>query len=107
MAVDLTLNRNDKGFDITFTVLNKDKTPYDLTGHTIKFHISDKKYNKVLEGDCVITDAVNGVCTYTILVDNLTMEKGYYFGELQLSTVAGLILTNVTKLNIQIVEECG
>ena len=104
---DLKLNRNDTGFDINFTVLDSAGAAYDLTDHTVKFHISDKKYVTKLDGDCAITDAVNGLCKYSLAAGDLNIPAGEYLGELQLSTVAGKVLSNVSKITIKIVEECG
>ena len=105
---DLILNRNDKEFAVSFTVKNKkDGSVYDLTGHTIKFHVANKSFKNLLRGTCVITDAINGKCKYTILVNDLSIPKGHYLGEVELSTPAGLVLTNVKKITIELVEECG
>lgn len=104
---DIKLNKNDKGFDLNFTVLKSDGAAYNLTDHTVKFHVSDKKYVTKINGDCVITDAANGLCKYTVQDGDLNLAPGHYLGELQLSTAAGKVLSNVSKMTIQVTEECG
>jgi len=106
-VASLTLNRHDKGFDINFAVKDSDGNAYDLTAHTIEFHISDENYVTKLSKACVITDAAQGLCKYTLGNDDLDLEPGDYLGELELTTAGGLRITNVSKISIKLVEECG
>ena len=104
---DLVLNRNDSGFDIPFTVTDTDGAAYDLTAHIVTFNISDKKYVNKLAGACTLVVAASGTCKYTVVAGDLDLPKGDYLGELELATVGGLKLTNVAKMNVKVVEECG
>lgn len=103
---DLTLTKNDSGFDINFTVLDAAGAAYDLTDHTVEFHVSDESYKNKISGACSILVAASGTCKYTVQDGDLNLDPGRYLGELQLTSGAKVI-SNPTKLTILIVDECG
>ena len=62
----MEVRADDYGYTITFTVVQSDGTTAEnLTGVTyVKFQVVNaQNYRNEFTGDCVITDAVNGVCT--------------------------------------------
>ena len=76
---------DDFGFTFTFNVKNNDNSVFDLTDHTAKFKA--RQYSSAvnqIDGNCVITDAENGVCTYTLGTSDLTVE-GRFSTELELT----------------------
>jgi hypothetical protein len=107
MARTLTVSPSDADYSIPFTVKKKDGSAYNLTGHDVYFHISDKKYVNKLRGVCVLVVAGDGTCKYTLVAGDVNHEPGDYLGELKVTTPAGLVIRNVAKMTIKIVEECG
>ena len=106
MAEQLVLVKENKDFDIPFTVKNKDGSAYDLTGHTVVFNISDKQYVHKFNGICTLVIAADGTCKYSVVAGDLNLPAGDYLGDLDLTTAAGLLLTNAAKTSIKIVEGC-
>jgi hypothetical protein len=106
IVADLTLVKNDVGFNLNFVIKDAEGAAYDLTAHTIEFHLSDKDYKNKVTGSCVITDAAAGKCKYTIAADDLNQTPGPYLIELQLTAGAKKI-SNPTKITVDIVDECG
>ena len=83
MAPGIVIEQNNFGFALTFTVLNADSTPThpdprDLSPFTnasngsITLYVFTQEQNPTLlfSGLCTITDATNGICTYTVLAGN-------------------------------------
>jgi len=64
----MEVTQNNYGYDISFTVKKSDNTPEDLNGiQGVKFQVADvDTYRNIIDADCVITDASNGICTYTV-----------------------------------------
>jgi len=86
------LVRNDKGFDLTFTVLDADNVAVNLTGSTIKFKMAlIASATLKVNGDCTITDPTNGKCKYTVGETDLN-TVGTYHAELEI-TSSGKIIT--------------
>ena len=104
---DLELAKGSKGYDINFTVTDDDGA-YDLTDHTITFNICDRNYTNKLSVTGTIVVAASGTCKYAVTGTDLDLPKSNaYLGELSLTTAAGLLLPNVDKFTIEIVEGCG
>jgi len=81
----MELTQNNYGYDITFTVKRTDNTPEDLNGiQGVKFQVVDADtYRHIINGDCVITDPTNGICTYTVQQGDFA-KAGNYRGSLQI-----------------------
>jgi hypothetical protein len=79
------------GFDFTFTIYESDgATPKVLTDYTLTFKMW-KRGSRVVKvsSACAITDAANGVCTYTVAINDLD-TIGEFEAEVEL-TKAGII----------------
>jgi hypothetical protein len=100
-----TLTRGDKGFDLTFQVLQSDgKTPVDISTATVAFKMMPEggSENKIDE-ECILVDGgTTGKCKYTVLEGDLD-TKGAYDAELEVTFTADKILT--AKLGTIEVEE--
>lgn len=80
---------------ITFTVLNASRVAVNLTGYTAKFTAKNIETEDVLfDAACVISDAVNGVCTCALTAANLATAANCR-GELNLNAAAGNISDRV------------
>jgi hypothetical protein len=81
----MEITQGNYGYDITFTVKKADGTPENLTGiNAIKFQVADADaFRNLVNGDCVVTDAVNGVCIYTVLQNDFA-KAGNFRGSLQI-----------------------
>ena len=64
----MELTQNNYGYDITFTVKKSTGEPENLNGILgIKYQVVDiDTYRNIVDGDCTITDADNGKCSYTV-----------------------------------------
>ena len=81
----MEITQENYGYDITFTVKQSDGTAEDLTGvNAIKFQVADADtHRNILDGDCVVTDAPNGKCTYTVEQGDFA-KAGNFKGSLQI-----------------------
>lgn len=81
----MEITQNNYGYDIQLTVKKNDGTPENLSGiDGIKFQVVDADtYRTIVNGDCVIVDAVNGVCKYTVTQNDFT-KAGNFKGSLQI-----------------------
>jgi len=80
---DLTISKDDYGFDINFTVVESDgTTARSLSGKTVTFKAWDKRapFTSVASGACTVDVAASGTCHYTVqdgdfdTVGNFTYE---------------------------------
>jgi len=103
---NINVTKNDCGFDIKFVVKDGDGAKINITGTTIKFQLSDMNYVNKVNGDCVITDAVNGECKYTVASGDLNLTAGQYKAALEITWNPNKkVSTN--QFIIQILNECG
>jgi hypothetical protein len=100
----LELIRNDKGYDIEFTVLDADEDPVNLTSSTISFKVRkwNDSYAKFV-GTCVITDALAGKCKYTVTATDFD-AVGKYKAEIEVVWLDGKVMT-ASDLTITIQED--
>lgn len=103
---NISVTKNDCGFDIKFVVKDGDGAKINITGTTIKFQLSDMNYVNKINGSCVITDAPNGECKYTVAVGNLNLVAGQYRAALE------IIWSDTKKVStnqfiVQVLNECG
>jgi hypothetical protein len=102
----LELVRNDYGYALTFTIKDAQDNVVDLTNSTVKFKVKAYGASSLLiDANCTITDAVNGVVTYTVQQTDFTITKRYK-GELQVTWTGGRVMT-ASDLAIDIVEDLG
>lgn len=99
----LKLIKGDTQFSIGFTITESDgTTAVDLTNATVIFKVGS--YSSTLfSGECTVTDAEAGQCSYTVLDDELS-SAGNYRGELQITWDSGKVLT-AQDINVTIYEE--
>ncbi len=89
-----TVVRNDTKFTLQFTLKDLDSNPIDLTNNSaviFKMALPSSSANKI-ESACTVTDATNGVCTYTTVAADFN-TIGNYEAEIQATFVDGKILT--------------
>ena len=81
----MDVTQNNYGYDITFTVKKADGTAENLAGiSAIKYQVVDvDTFRNILDGACVISDAVNGECKYTVLQGDFA-KAGNFSGSLQI-----------------------
>jgi hypothetical protein len=88
-----TVVKNDTSFDLQFTAKNQAGTAVDLTSaSTVYFKMalpraSACKINKA----CTVSDASNGVCTYTVASTDFN-TSGLYEAELKITYSDGKIM---------------
>lgn len=106
MGSNLSVTKNDCGFDIEFAVKNGDGEKVNLAGTTVKFQLSDINYINKINKDCIITDAVNGECKYTVSTGDLNLTAGLYRAALEITwNVNKKVSTN--QFVVQVLNECG
>jgi hypothetical protein len=89
-----TVVKNDKSFTFTFTVKDSDAVVVNLTGYSgVKFKMALPGSNTAkIDGTCTVTDATNGVCTYTVGATDFDTE-GIYEAEIQVTYTSGKVIT--------------
>lgn len=80
---EIRVKEGDYGFALGFEIKNADGTPKDLTGYAVYLKVWDSGMNVILNGQCSITDAVNGKVAYIIQQNDFT-QAGQYYAELEL-----------------------
>lgn len=88
----IDLFKNDKDYDLNFTLQNNDETVFDLTGATIKFNAQEVDDSELsVEGTMSIVLAGSGTCKYTVQEDDFD-EAGEYYTEIEV-TIGSQIIT--------------
>jgi len=103
---NISVTKNDCGFDIKFTIKDGDGAKVNITGTTIKFQLSDLKYVNKINEACVITDAVNGECKYIINSGDLSLIPGLYKAALEI-TWSDSKKVSTDQFVVQVLDECG
>lgn len=103
------LIRNDKLFDLDFTITDSDGSAVDLTGSliTFKMALQGATTSKVSSSSVTIIGATSGTCTYTVQAGDLD-TVGLYNAELQIrySTTTTDAKTITASLdNIKVIED--
>ncbi len=93
---DLEIAKGDKGYDINFTVKTAAGAVYVLTGYTVNLKVwpPASPGDPIVDGACVIDEALNGTCHYVIASGDFD-KIGIYSGELEL-TKAGVVESTAT-----------
>ena len=103
----LTLTKNDKGFDINFTVTDSAGNAIDLTGITVKFQLATQEtFIQKLNGTCTLVNPTQGTCKYTVANEDLNIAAGSYWGALQLDYGDDKIITS-QRFAVTINEDLG
>lgn len=103
----ITLQQNDYGQTINFTIQNSNGTVFNLTGYTVNFKAwtpNDSATVKV-NSACTITNppGTDGLCTYVVKAGDFP-TRGQYKGELE---IIGTTYKESTTAFEIIVEESG
>lgn len=103
MSTTIKVVKNDKGYDINFTLQDANGAAYDLTGGTLSLK-AQKHGNPSLAftGAMALVVAASGTCKYTVANGDFD-EIGHYYAEIEASFSAGAKI--VTWHNIVIVVE--
>jgi len=74
---DLEIPQGDYGYTLTFNVKTSAGVAFDLTDYTVTLHCFPKTARSItrLSEECTITDAANGVCTYTIASGDFNISE--------------------------------
>jgi len=102
----ITLTRADTGIELDFTAKDKYGDAIDLTSATVKFQLYNSDCNLVLDGSCVISDAANGLCNYTIVGSDIDLPYGTYIGTLKITYTPSKTITS-SQFEIKIINPCG
>jgi hypothetical protein len=101
------LTQNDKGFDIPFQIVDRNNRPVNISSVTVKFIM--RKIGAAtpkINAECMITEAAEGKCKYTVLQGDLD-TPGRYEAELEVTFGADKMLTAKISDDITIVAELG
>ena len=81
----MEITQSNYGYDILFSVKKADGTAESLNGiQGVKFQVVDADtYRYIVNGSCVVTDAVGGRCKYTVLQNDFA-KAGNFKGSLQI-----------------------
>lgn len=81
---DWTVKKGNFGFIQEFEIKQANGDPKDLTGLTVTLKVWSNAGNISISGQCTITDAANGKCTYTPKKNDFS-TAGDYTAELELT----------------------
>ncbi|MEM2906052.1 MAG: BppU family phage baseplate upper protein [Candidatus Bathyarchaeia archaeon] len=83
--MSLSVKRGNYGFALTFNVKNSDGSAKNLTGYTVTLKVwASGSESCKFTGTCTVTDAANGICTYTVANGDFA-TVGQYLAELELT----------------------
>ena len=105
---NIILVKNDKLYDINFTITDNLGNIVDLSGSTILFKVANylSISKLVINGSCTATDAPNGKCKYTVQANDF-INVGSYAAQLEITyTGSGKVIT-AQGINITIVPKLG
>ena len=99
----IQITQNDKGFKLNFTVKDSNGNAVDLTGMAVEFQVAEKvTFVEKVKGDCTISNATGGKCSYEAQEDDFDEVKNYY-GILQLTKSGEIVSTR--RFEIEILKE--
>lgn len=104
----LTIPNSDKGYTLQFTVHDSTGVAKNLTGYAINLKVwkPGAPATLLVTGACTISDAENGVVTYTLTGTDFALT-GTYHAELELTMVSGEVTTvreSTGNFSITVVE---
>jgi len=91
----ITVTQNDKKYDLEFKIEDVEGSPVDLTGATaVKVFIAEPGASKAkVAGDCVVTNATQGECKYTVQEGDFDEAPKYYQVEVEITYIDGKVVT--------------
>jgi len=101
------VKRGAHTYDLTFT-LTQGSEVLVLTGATVKLKVADLNTPSILKfsGDCIVTDALNGICTYTVQPTDFD-TAGQYKGQLHITYAATGKFIKADNMKIYVEEGVG
>ncbi|MET0039317.1 BppU family phage baseplate upper protein [Dehalococcoides mccartyi] len=104
----LTIPNSDKGYTIQFAIKDSAGNAKDLTDYyvTLKVWVPGIPGTLKVTGVCTITDAVNGLASYTLTGVDFALT-GIYQAELELTKVSGgitIVRESTGNFSITVVE---
>lgn len=100
----LVVPKGDKGYNLAFSVVDDLAAVKIITDYTIKLKMWEPgNPTLIIDGDCLIDNAVLGTCHYVIGADDM-VTPGRYVAELELT--AGNIIESTEPFFI-IIQESG
>lgn len=102
MPAGLVVKVNNFGFILTFTILNADGTPFDLTSLFETLYVYTQEQFPVLlfSGACTSLAPTTGVCTYTVATSDFP-TIGVYNAEISITDVAPPTLPTILYLETE------
>jgi hypothetical protein len=78
--VKITIPKADKGYTITLTAQDDTGVAKSLAGYTVTLQtwLPETPDTIVLSGTCTVTDATNGICTYTLAATDFATANVYH-----------------------------
>ena len=77
---EITLVKDDKGYDLQFTLLNYDRSAFDLTSQTVYFKAQMTGSTEVTVNGLmtIVGTATDGICKYTVQDGDFPIVGDYY-----------------------------
>lgn len=99
----ITVVKNDKLYDLNFTLKNADGTAFNLTGYSLLFKVKKEGADAIKFSTAMaIVSAAAGTCKYTVQDTNFN-DTGIFNAEIQLTKSSEII--TFTEIRITVVEE--
>ena len=101
---ELSIPKDDKGFDITFAITDADNNAFDVSGYVItrKIWPQGNTSSTIVTGTCSIHNVeASGSVKYTVQASDFTTARNYV-GELEL-TRSGII-ESTKKFSVSVTE---
>jgi len=101
---EIKLIRNDKLFDLEFTITDANGNAVNLTDSTVKFKMSAQGADTLkIDAACTITGALAGECKYTVQDGDLDAVEAYD-AELEITYTSGKVITAIAP-TIKVVSD--
>lgn len=101
---EIILIRNDKGFDLEFTITDAEGKAVDLTDASANFIMCAQGATTLkIDASCNITGAAAGECKYTVQDGDLDTVEAYD-AELEITYTGGKVIT-ATAPTIKVVSD--
>ena len=108
MAPGIVVKVNNFGFNLVFTILNADGTPFDLTNLFMTLYVFTQEQFPVLlfSGTCTSAAPTTGICTYLVAAGNFSLI-GTYNAEIEITDIAPptpptILLLDTDTFNINV-----
>lgn len=94
-TIPINVVKNDKLYDINFTLQNNDGTAFDLTGNSGIFLKVQKQGATAVKfsGSCTVVGAATaGTCKYNVAATDFD-DVGTYYAEIEVTFAGGKVIT--------------